>query len=112
MVDTKPHDPVISADEALQRLIDGNERFLREEPRSPRFQKDILLNLAKEQKPYATILGCSDSEGSPGVDIRRRLRRDFLWCASPVTRPQRKSWEAFKYGRSPPAHVAFRGFGA
>ena len=31
MVDTEPNGPGISADEALQRLIDGNERFLRGE---------------------------------------------------------------------------------
>ncbi len=65
MVDTEPHGPGISADEALQRLIDGNERFLRGETRFPRFQKDILIHLAKGQKPYATILGCSDSRVPP-----------------------------------------------
>jgi carbonic anhydrase len=65
MVDTEPHGPGISADEALQRLIDGNERFLRGETHFPRLQKDILINLAKGQKPYATILGCSDSRVPP-----------------------------------------------
>ncbi len=65
MVHTEPNGPRISADEAMQRLIDGNERFLRGETRFPRFQKDILMNLAKEQKPYATILGCSDSRVPP-----------------------------------------------
>ncbi len=33
--------------------------------RFPRYQKDILVNLAKGQKPYATILGCSDSRVPP-----------------------------------------------
>lgn len=55
----------ISADEALQRLIAGNARFLRGEARFPTIQKDILAHLAKGQEPIATILGCSDSRVPP-----------------------------------------------
>jgi carbonic anhydrase len=55
----------ISADEALQRLIDGNQRFLRGETRFPTMRKDILVHLANGQEPYATVLGCSDSRVPP-----------------------------------------------
>jgi len=55
----------ISADEALQRLRDGNVRFLRGEARFPTVQKEILAALAQGQQPYATILGCSDSRVPP-----------------------------------------------
>jgi len=65
MTDTEPHGPGLSADEALQRLIEGNDRFLRGETHFPRFQKEVLANLAKGQKPYTTILGCSDSRVPP-----------------------------------------------
>jgi len=54
-----------TADEALQRLIDGNARFVRGEARFPTVQKEILADLAKGQHPYATILGCSDSRVPP-----------------------------------------------
>jgi carbonic anhydrase len=54
-----------SADEALARLIEGNERFVRGEARFPTVQKEILADLAKGQHPYATILGCSDSRVPP-----------------------------------------------
>ena len=54
-----------SADEALARLIDGNRRFLRGEARSAAFRRDTLADLAKAQRPYATILGCSDSRVPP-----------------------------------------------
>jgi carbonic anhydrase len=54
-----------SADDALQRLIDGNERFRRGTIRSPTTQKEILTRLAHSQEPYATILGCSDSRVPP-----------------------------------------------
>ena len=61
----KTHQPLLTADEALQRLIDGNRRFLRGEARFPTVQKEILANLAQGQRPYATILGCSDSRVPP-----------------------------------------------
>lgn len=54
-----------TADEALARLIAGNERFVRGEARFPTVQKEILAELAAGQRPYATILGCSDSRVPP-----------------------------------------------
>jgi carbonic anhydrase len=57
--------PACTADEALTRLVAGNERFLRGEARFPTVQKEILAELAKGQRPYATILGCSDSRVPP-----------------------------------------------
>src|SRR4029079_19206178 len=58
-----------SADEALARLIAGNERFVRGEARFPTVQKEILAGLAKGQHPYATILGCSDSRVPPEMVV-------------------------------------------
>ena len=57
--------PVYTADEALARLVAGNERFVRGEARFPTVQKEILAALASGQNPYATILGCSDSRVPP-----------------------------------------------
>jgi carbonic anhydrase len=54
-----------TAEEALARLREGNERFIRGEARFPTIQKEILADLAKGQQPYATILGCSDSRVPP-----------------------------------------------
>ncbi len=55
----------ITADEALKSLIDGNERFLRNEARSYIVQKEDLADLARGQRPFATVLGCSDSRVPP-----------------------------------------------
>ena len=57
--------PAITADEALRRLKEGNARFVAGEARFPTIQKDVLAALAKGQRPYATILGCSDSRVPP-----------------------------------------------
>jgi carbonic anhydrase len=54
-----------TADEALARLRAGNERFLRGRARFPTVRKEVLAALAKGQRPYATILGCSDSRVPP-----------------------------------------------
>jgi carbonic anhydrase len=55
----------LSADEALGRLIEGNQRFLGGEARSSAFRRETLVDLAKNQRPYATVLGCSDSRVPP-----------------------------------------------
>ena len=55
----------LSADEALGRLIEGNQRFLQGEARRAAFRRETLTELPKAQRPYATILGCSDSRVPP-----------------------------------------------
>ena len=57
--------PEYTAEQALQRLKEGNARFVRGEARFPTVQKEVLADLAREQHPYATILGCSDSRVPP-----------------------------------------------
>jgi len=61
----EPARPPYSAAEALERLKEGNERFMRGEACFPTVQKEVLAGLAKGQQPYATILGCSDSRVPP-----------------------------------------------
>ncbi len=55
----------ISADEALLRLREGNDRFMAGTARFPTVRKEFLADLAKGQHPYATILSCSDSRVPP-----------------------------------------------
>ena len=59
------HTADISADKALQRLIDGNERFLKGEAHPRSLPRETLTELARGQHPFATILGCSDSRVPP-----------------------------------------------
>ncbi len=68
----------ISADDALRRLIDGNGRFQRGETRFPRLQREILVQLAQGQHPYATILGCSDSRVPPELIFDAGLGELFV----------------------------------
>ena len=58
-------DCLVGADEALARLMAGNARFLRGEPRFLRTPTEVFADLVKGQRPFATILGCSDSRVPP-----------------------------------------------
>lgn len=55
----------VPADEALRRLIAGNERFVSGQVNFSGLRKESLLDLATGQRPFATILGCSDSRVPP-----------------------------------------------
>src|SRR5262249_41351734 len=59
------HEPTVSADQAQARLVAGNERFVRGETVHAESQRRRLAALAEKQRPYATILGCSDSRVAP-----------------------------------------------
>lgn len=54
-----------TADEALERLMEGNARFCRGEPIHKVIERETLADLARGQSPFATILGCSDSRVPP-----------------------------------------------
>ena len=48
-------------DAALQKLMDGNKRFVDKKRQSPNQDFGRLTEVAKSQKPFAAILGCADS---------------------------------------------------
>jgi carbonic anhydrase len=55
----------IAAEQGLQKLIAGNQRFMCGQAKFPTVCKETLADLAREQKAFATILGCSDSRVPP-----------------------------------------------
>ncbi|HMG33748.1 MAG TPA: carbonic anhydrase [Blastocatellia bacterium] len=57
--------PNVSPDQALERLVAGNERFVRGEGTTRQVLRETLADLARGQRPFATILGCSDSRVPP-----------------------------------------------
>ena len=67
-----------SADEALERLKAGNNRFMSGVTRFPTVQNAILANLTKGQHPYATILSCSDSRVPPELIFDAGLGELFI----------------------------------
>lgn len=62
-VETEPYPR--SAGEALARLKNGNQRFMNDKPRHAYAEESRRSYLVETQKPFATVLGCSDSRAPP-----------------------------------------------
>lgn len=54
-----------AADEALAKLMAGNQRYVRYELKHPNKTLARRKELVKGQQPFAVILGCADSRVSP-----------------------------------------------
>ena len=53
--------PPLSPDAALQKLREGNQRFVKHQPQYPDQSAKRLQEVAQAQHPFATILSCADS---------------------------------------------------
>ncbi|MHC5610597.1 MAG: carbonic anhydrase [Nostoc sp.] len=51
----------LNPDAALQKLMDGNQRFVNHQPQYPDQTALRLQEVAQAQHPFATILSCADS---------------------------------------------------
>jgi carbonic anhydrase len=51
----------LSPDEALQKLIEGNQRFVRHQLQHPDQTEARVHEVAQAQHPFATVLSCADS---------------------------------------------------
>lgn len=68
----------VSAEEAMQRLKDGNERFAQGKATHERQQADRRAEVAKGQKPLAVIVCCSDSRVGPEIIFDQGLGDIFV----------------------------------
>jgi carbonic anhydrase len=70
--------PAISADEAIQRLIVGNQRYVQNALTHPNATVQKRAQLAAGQHPFAIVLGCSDSRVPPEVVFDQGLGDLFV----------------------------------
>jgi carbonic anhydrase len=56
---------MMTANEALSRLIDGNARYVADAPIPADISRARRLEVARAQFPFATLVGCSDSRVGP-----------------------------------------------
>lgn len=68
----------LTADQALQLLIDGNRNFLNDVPSSGPVNRARRLEIAKGQAPFAAYVTCSDSRVSPEILFGRGLGELFI----------------------------------
>ncbi|WP_449416457.1 carbonic anhydrase [Phormidium nigroviride] len=57
--------PSITADQALKKLMEGNQRYIQQKRIFPDQNQARISEVANSQHPFATILGCSDSRVPP-----------------------------------------------
>jgi carbonic anhydrase len=69
--------PVVKPAEALQRLKDGNRRFITDHLEKAA-GKERLVELAKGQRPIATVIACADSRVSPELIFNLGLGELFV----------------------------------
>ncbi|MDX3909273.1 MAG: carbonic anhydrase [Sphingobium sp.] len=65
-------------DEALQRLVSGNDAFVADQPLSSDLSRERRLALAEGQQPFATLVGCSDSRVGPELLFGAGLGELFI----------------------------------
>lgn len=70
--------PVESPDEALARLIEGNERFANNKSKSINESNARREKVAERQRPFATIFSCVDSRVPPELIFDRGLGDLFV----------------------------------
>jgi carbonic anhydrase len=56
-----------NGDEALQRLLEGNKRYVQSAPSHPHQTSARRAEVVQGQHPFAVVLGCSDSRVSPEI---------------------------------------------
>jgi carbonic anhydrase len=72
------YNPNMSPKEALQRLTDGNKRFLKDKSICPDRNQDRRAATVAKQKPFAVVLGCSDSRVPPELAFDQGIGDIFV----------------------------------
>jgi len=68
----------LSSEQALKRLLAGNARYVKSGLRHPRQTTERRIELRGGQRPFAVILGCSDSRVPPEVIFDQGLGDLFV----------------------------------
>lgn len=57
----------MAPEEALQKLLDGNKRYMTDSLEHPNRSQDRREATTTKQKPFAVVISCSDSRVSPDI---------------------------------------------
>jgi carbonic anhydrase len=68
----------MSAEDTVNKLLEGNKRFITGGALHPNQSSDRRVELAKGQKPIAAVLTCSDSRVSPEIIFDQGLGDLFV----------------------------------
>lgn len=74
----EPVAPVMTPEEALRMMREGNERYLVDAPFRAASDRGRRLEIARGQRPFCVLVGCSDSRVSPELLFGRGLGELFI----------------------------------
>ena len=64
--------------ESLQRILEGNRRYIKDQLEHPNHSSDRREAIAKGQMPFCIIVGCSDSRVAPEIIFDQGLGDLFI----------------------------------
>jgi carbonic anhydrase len=73
-----PEPAVTTPDQALQRLLEGNQRYVAAQPTYPNLTVDRRTQLAQGQHPFSIVFSCVDSRVPPELVFDRGLGDLFV----------------------------------
>jgi carbonic anhydrase len=73
-----PEPAVTTPDQALQRLLEGNQRYVAAKPAHPNLTLERRTQLAQGQHPFAIVFSCVDSRVPPELVFDRGLGDLFV----------------------------------
>lgn len=68
----------LSPDDAIQKLLDGNRRFVADDPSPADIGRGRRASLTAGQAPFATIICCADSRAAPETLVHAGLGEIFV----------------------------------
>lgn len=69
---------LLTGEQALSRLMAGNQRYVTDNPAHPNQSPDRRLALRDNQQPFAAVLSCADSRVPPGIIFDQGLGDLFV----------------------------------
>ena len=94
--------PGVTGDQALQRLAEGNKRYVAGRATHPNRAAKRRAEVAKGQQPIAAILGCADSRVPPEVVFDQGLTQARL------LEPLAMLWISMAYAYGQGLDIAFK----
>ena len=68
----------LTPDQAIERLLDGNRRFIADDPSPVAAGRSRRASLTAGQAPFATIICCADSRAAPETLVHAGLGEIFV----------------------------------
>jgi carbonic anhydrase len=89
---------ILTADQALGLLKEGNRRFVADMPATGPISRKRRLEIAKSQAPFAVLVSCSDSRVGPEQLFGRGLGELFIVRNAGNTASSNEAMGSIEYG--------------